>query len=82
MDNGQHISTFEWKLLAFFRSIVLSYCLSLNRLIYDIFFNSLYIELCDGKKTSTHLGKNRLDKERIKVITLEVVSHADIIFIN
>lgn len=41
---------------------------------------SLYIELADGKKTATHLGKNKLDKERVKMCIVEVVSISNIAF--
>lgn len=40
-----------------------------------IFVFSLYIDLADGKKTATHLGANRLDKERIKMVTVLIVSY-------
>ena len=42
--------------------------------IFYYFYCSLFIELADGKKTSTHLGKNRLDKERTKMLFICVVS--------
>lgn len=47
--------------------------MSLTFSVYNQTF-SLFIELADGKKTSTHLGKNRLDKERTKMLLICVVS--------
>jgi len=49
----------------------------LGQLWYYIFSHhfSLFIDLADGKKTSTHLGKNRLDKERTKMLLICVVSY-------
>ena len=35
----------------------------------------MYIELADGKKTGTHLGKNKLDQERIAMTVMEIVNH-------
>jgi len=47
----------------------------LKKVMGDIVHHcSLYIELGDGKKTSTHLGQNRLDKERLKLVTVIVKS--------
>eukprot|EP00794_Sanderia_malayensis_P004875 gene4875-5514_t len=45
----------------------------LRRFMGDIVHMSkMYIDLADGKKTGTHLGKNRLDAERIKWCLYEV----------
>lgn len=45
----------------------------LRRLMGDIVHMcSLFIELCDGKKTNTHLGKNQLDRERMRVCVIEL----------
>lgn len=47
----------------------------LKKVMGDIVHHcSLYIELADGKKTATHLGKNKLDKERVKMCIVEVKS--------
>ena len=42
-------------------------------MLYTKFNFSLFIELCDGKKTGTHLGKNQLDRERLRVCVVELV---------
>ena len=45
----------------------------LKKVMGDVCHNcNLFIDLVDGKKTGTHLGKNRLDKERDKLCSMEV----------
>lgn len=45
----------------------------LKKVMGDVCHNaSLFIDLSDGKKTGTHLCKNRLDRERDKLCSMEV----------